>query len=378
MSTLTLTVTVIPNSGPNPLTVYCSSAVSGGFPPYAYDWNFGDGTPHVHTPNAVHTFPAGTFTVTLTVTDSDMFQVEESATVTVSAAIPPATFTPLSDQMCVATNPGPLAAIAAPLSLQQIPSGNLELVPIGGTYDRCLGEFIGTDGVPIPMLVNSVTNSDGTLTISPTTGAVGASLNLASANAWTAAQAFNAAASVKGGLTADSVTIDVGTHNSTPILALHARGPGPVAAYVWYYDNQGPLVFIDRSVSALTVAAGLGTAIVMVNAGYTFAVAAISSTSDSRLKDFSPFAGDPLAELDAVRVGSYRHMGLPGQMVDLGSVRAGVAAETLPPTVNEYDRDGWAHVRLPDYEAWLTGVCKALRAEVSALRTEIEKIRGAS
>lgn len=40
--------------------------------------------------------------------------------------------------------------------------------------------------------VNSVSNSDGTLTISPTTGAVVASLNLANANTWTAKQTFRA------------------------------------------------------------------------------------------------------------------------------------------------------------------------------------------
>src|SRR5258706_969680 len=41
-------------------------------------------------------------------------------------------------------------------------------------------------------LANSVTNSNGTLTISTTTGAVIGSLNLAHANTWTASQAFNA------------------------------------------------------------------------------------------------------------------------------------------------------------------------------------------
>ncbi|MFZ5437698.1 MAG: site-specific integrase, partial [Patescibacteria group bacterium] len=40
--------------------------------------------------------------------------------------------------------------------------------------------------------VTSVTNADGTLTISPTTGDVVASLNLANANTWTGAQTFNA------------------------------------------------------------------------------------------------------------------------------------------------------------------------------------------
>jgi len=40
--------------------------------------------------------------------------------------------------------------------------------------------------------VNVVSNSDGTLTVSPTTGVVVASLNLAHANTWTGAQTFNA------------------------------------------------------------------------------------------------------------------------------------------------------------------------------------------
>src|SRR3989338_7670147 len=39
--------------------------------------------------------------------------------------------------------------------------------------------------------VGSVSNSDGTLTISPTTGNVVASLNLANANTWTGGQTFN-------------------------------------------------------------------------------------------------------------------------------------------------------------------------------------------
>jgi hypothetical protein len=49
-------------------------------------------------------------------------------------------------------------------------------------------------------LVNSVTNSDGTLSISPTTGAVVASLNLAHANPWSALQTFN------GGIAGASAT----------------------------------------------------------------------------------------------------------------------------------------------------------------------------
>ena len=58
-------------------------------------------------------------------------------------------------------------------------------------------QYNGTDWVNIKAsstglgAVTSVSNSDGTLTISPTTGAVVASLNLANANTWTAEQTFN-------------------------------------------------------------------------------------------------------------------------------------------------------------------------------------------
>ena len=61
------------------------------------------------------------------------------------------------------------------------PSGNL----YWGNRQLVDSANIGNFGVA------SVTNSDGTLTISPTTGDVIASLNLANANTWTGAQTFN-------------------------------------------------------------------------------------------------------------------------------------------------------------------------------------------
>lgn len=60
--------------------------------------------------------------------------------------------------------------------------------------------------------VTSVSNSDGTLTISPTTGLVVGSLNLSHANVWTATQQFNADFAVKGTGTG---TVTVATSNSS-------------------------------------------------------------------------------------------------------------------------------------------------------------------
>lgn len=53
--------------------------------------------------------------------------------------------------------------------------------------------------------VNSVTNIDGTLSISPTTGAVIASLNLSNANTWTGQQTFSTSAPIFSTMTVGSV-----------------------------------------------------------------------------------------------------------------------------------------------------------------------------
>lgn len=56
----------------------------------------------------------------------------------------------------------------------------------------------------------SVTNSDGSLTISPTTGVIIASLNIAHANIWSAAQRFNAAITY-GGVTLNNAVTGTGS-----------------------------------------------------------------------------------------------------------------------------------------------------------------------
>ncbi len=69
---LAVTVQGLPaTSGPAPLTVNVSSTVTGGTPPYTYDWNFADGSPNSQSPADQHTWAtAGTYAVTLTVGDS--------------------------------------------------------------------------------------------------------------------------------------------------------------------------------------------------------------------------------------------------------------------------------------------------------------------
>ena len=75
--------------------------------------------------------------------------------------------------------------------------------------------------------VNSVSNSDGTLTISPTTGAVVASLNLTHANTWSGAQTFSAAHAITATAlpTQAAGTLGIGGEVSTnPTLAASGEG----------------------------------------------------------------------------------------------------------------------------------------------------------
>ncbi len=102
------------------------------------------------------------------------------------------------------------------------PSGNL----YWGNRQLVDSTNIGSFGV------SSVTNSDGTLTISPTTGAVVASLNLGNANSWSGAQTFGANTYFPGsGIWNTSGNVGIGT--ASPLAALDVRGissTGPVAS----------------------------------------------------------------------------------------------------------------------------------------------------
>jgi hypothetical protein len=83
-------------------------------------------------------------------------------------------------------------------AIQKATSGQFGIVEPDNTTITISAGVISTVGGGS---VGSVTNSDGSLTISPTTGAVVASLNPAHANTWTAVQTFNANDLVLAGVT---------------------------------------------------------------------------------------------------------------------------------------------------------------------------------
>ncbi|TDU01924.1 PKD repeat protein [Streptomyces sp. 846.5] len=83
---LAASASATPTSGQVPLSVAFTGTGTGGTPAYSYGWNFGDGTSST-AQNPSHTYStAGTYTATLTVTDSASPANTASSTVTITAS----------------------------------------------------------------------------------------------------------------------------------------------------------------------------------------------------------------------------------------------------------------------------------------------------
>lgn len=92
---LACTASVDPRSGPVPLTVHFSGSASGGCPPVAYSWAFGEGGASAEqNPNYTYETP-GEYTVSLTVTDSKGNTSQKSVAVTATEKFVPAPEKPI-------------------------------------------------------------------------------------------------------------------------------------------------------------------------------------------------------------------------------------------------------------------------------------------
>src|SRR5918995_3950253 len=92
VSTELLTAEIISNGtqGVAPATFEFQANLTGGTEPYTYVWDFDDDSEESDEQNVVHTFEeAGTYNVTLTVTDSEDQTASDSIEITVDEAAPP-------------------------------------------------------------------------------------------------------------------------------------------------------------------------------------------------------------------------------------------------------------------------------------------------
>lgn len=107
--------------------------------------------------------------------------------------------------------------------------------------------------------VSSVANSDSTLTISPTTGAVVASLNLGNANTWTAAQSFPAS----------GVLIKGSSTGYTTLASLNSTGSANTISFPNVTDTVATLGTADQTLSggANVTSQSLSTGSFTVNCG---------------------------------------------------------------------------------------------------------------
>ena len=100
LGALAATASGDPTSGNAPLFVNFTGSASGGTPPYAYSWNFGDGSATSTTQDPSHTYSTpGTYTATLIVTDSASPTNTATSKVTI-------TVNPQAVNTVTVTNPG--------------------------------------------------------------------------------------------------------------------------------------------------------------------------------------------------------------------------------------------------------------------------------
>ncbi len=143
--------------GAGQLTTTFAANVSGGRGPYAYDWQFGDGSSLLNVTAPQHSFTAaGTYTVWLNVTDALGYEKSSSLTILVAPAIAPSgTVSPPKG-----TSPLNVQFVAAPF-------GGIGLLTVVWSFGD--GSPNSTQAV-VEHLYSSVGNFSATLTVTDAAG----------------------------------------------------------------------------------------------------------------------------------------------------------------------------------------------------------------
>jgi len=128
-------------------------------------------------------------------------------------------------------------------------------------------------------LLTSVSNSDGTLTISPTTGVVVASLALGHANTWTGIQSFNSGKLALNGASSGVTTLNANATSGTVTATLPAN-TGIIAELNYAQTWSAAQTFTNSDIKLLGSSTG-ATTFTSANAGasnYTWTIPAATDT----------------------------------------------------------------------------------------------------
>jgi hypothetical protein len=173
------------------------------------------------------------------------------------------------------------------------------VIPVGGSAGQVLAKNSGTDYdnhwiTPASPPVSSVSNSDGTLTISPTTGAVVASLALGHANTWTGKQTFNTAAPNVGTATASTIA---GFDGSKDLTSLSTST----------YPSLTELAYVKGVTSAIQTQLDGKQASITTNTGWT-----VSNVTTDKVMDANATSIDELADVLGTLITALKAQGILG------------------------------------------------------------------
>ena len=155
-----------------PATIRLDANITGGAPPYSYTWDFGDGSEGSDEQTVEHTFEeAGTYDVSLVVTDADNEEASNSIEISVEEPPPPPT-TPVQNQ--TQNNQTDTTGEEPTVQLDETstePGSPLAIRGEGFQPDTPIQIFI--NNVQVRNVITNAEGSFNTIVIVPTTVAAG-------------------------------------------------------------------------------------------------------------------------------------------------------------------------------------------------------------